>query len=143
MNSTQPKRTSAWFEYFLYVAIIVETALAALVYKVILQNRELARFSVWFGLFYFVFLGWAIAQLNILHRDRKPPVIESAEAEPIPQPAPPEEDGAPDTPAPRGAGVAPEHTPGVLGFTAAQLAIVLLVFATAIATFSWALRLLP
>ena len=70
MDSQQPKRSSTAFEYFLYAAILAETGLAALIYKVIFRSPELARLRVYFAIFYFAFLAWAIAQLNMLHRNR-------------------------------------------------------------------------
>jgi hypothetical protein len=126
MDSQQPNRSSSPFEYFLYTAIILETALAAVVYKVIFRNPELARMSAYFAIFYFAFLAWAIAQLNMLHRDRNP---KSA-------PPPPQEAG------PIQPEVAHDDSSRVFGITAPQLVIVVVVFATAVATFSWALRLL-
>jgi hypothetical protein len=108
-------------EYFLYAAIIVETALAAFVYKTVLQDPDLARLSPYFGIFYFGFLAWCIAQLNRLQRRRK-----LAQAEP-PEPI---------------ADLAPAETrtrPALLGLTPAQLAIVAAVFVSAVAAFTWVL----
>jgi hypothetical protein len=111
-------------EYFLYAAIIVETALAAFVYKTILRDPELARLSLYFGIFYFGFLAWCIAQLNKLHRRRK--LAQLQPAEPIGDLAP-----------------AQIHTrPALLGLTPAQLAIVAVVFVSAVAAFTWMLTLL-
>jgi hypothetical protein len=118
MDSQQPKRSSSAFEYFLYAAILAETGLAALIYKVIFRSSELARLSVYFAIFYIAFLVWAIAQLNLLHRRR---ALE------------------PELPAPE----APrEKTRPVLGLTGRQIVILMLVFAIAVAAFSWALRVL-
>jgi hypothetical protein len=129
MDSQQPRRTNSAFEYFLYVAIVTETGLAALIYKVIFRSGELAHLRFYFAIFYFAFLAWAIAQLNMLHRDRNAQVAESItpvqDREPVQQAA------------------AIEGTRPLLGLTAAQLVIVVVVFATAVATFSWAMRLLP
>jgi hypothetical protein len=116
------RRTLCAFEYFLYAAIIVETALAAFVYKIIFRDPDLARFNVYFGIFYFAFLAWSLVQLNRAHRRRK-----LAQAEPTAAP----------TPAP-----VPEHARSALGLTIPQLAIVVVVFATAVVAFSWALKLL-
>jgi hypothetical protein len=127
MDTNRPKhKTSAWFEYFLYAAIIVETALAAFVYKTILRDPDLARLNLYFGIFYFAFLTWSIVQLNKVHRRRK--LAEAEPAEPVPDQG---------KPAP-----VREHSRSALGLTTAQLVIVIVVFATAVATFSWALRLL-
>lgn len=110
------------FEYFLYAAIIAETALAAFVYKTIFRDPDLARFNVYFGLFYVAFLGWSIWQLNNIHKRRK-----LAGVQPAAQAAPEAEVG---------------HTRSMLGLTAAQLLIVVVVFVTAVSAFSWALRFL-
>jgi hypothetical protein len=147
------RRSSTPFEYFLYTAIIVETALAAVVYKVIFSSAELARFSVYFAIFYFVFLGWAIAQLNMLHREREAAPAEPIEAEPTEaepgrvelakvEPAS-AQDSTQNLEAVLAEGtIAPEDPRPAQGLTAAQLVIILVVFATAVATFSWALRVL-
>jgi hypothetical protein len=111
---SQPKRSSSAFGYFLYAAILVETALAALIYKTIFRSSELARLSVYFAIFYVAFLVWAIAQLNLLHRNR------ALEPELAPR----------------------ENTRPLLGLTGPQIVILVVVFAMAVATFSWALRVL-
>ncbi len=129
-----PRKTSASFEYFLYAAIIAETALAAFVYKTIFRDPELARLSLYFGIFYFAFLAWSIVQLNKVHRRRK-----LAEAEPMSDQVPTA--GTERNRAENRAAVS-EHTRPALGLTAAQLVIVIVVFVTAVATFSWALKLL-
>jgi hypothetical protein len=116
MDSQQPKRSSSAFEYFLYAAILAESGLAALIYKTIFRNPELTRLSVYFAIFYVAFLVWAIAQLNRLHRKRA--------LNPEPEPAP------------------RENTRPVLGLTGPQIVILVVVFAIAVATFSWALRVL-
>jgi hypothetical protein len=121
----EPRKTTTPFEYFLYGAILAETALAALIYKVIFHSAELARLRVCFAIFYLAFLAWAIAQLNRLHRDRQSAIPDS---ERVAEPASQE--------------IATEDTRRVLGLTGAQLTIVVVVFATAVATFSWALRVL-
>jgi hypothetical protein len=135
MDTNRPKqRTSASFEYFLYAAIIVETALAAFVYKTIFRDPDLAHLSLYFGIFYFVFLAWSIIQLNKVHRRRK-----LVEAEPMPDRGPTED--IQRNPGQNRA-VAPEHHRSALGLSTAQLVIVVVVFVTAVVTFSWALKLL-
>jgi hypothetical protein len=118
MDSTR-RKTGTAFEYFLYTAILVETGLAALIYKTLFRTADLERLQIYFAIFYFGFLGWAIFQLNKLHRNRKIAVEQvSTERE-----------------------AAPASTrPG--GLTAGQIVIVALVFATAVAGFTWMLRLL-
>jgi hypothetical protein len=139
MDSEQPRKTSTAFELFLYAAIIAETGLAALIYKVIFRSPDMTRMRIYFAIFYFAFLAWAIAQLNILHRDRTASAEPSSPATPLPQEQKHVED----------AGVSEdvaEPTPGntrpLLGLSGPQLVIVVVVFATAVVTFSWALRLL-
>jgi hypothetical protein len=125
MNPNPPRpKISSSFEYFLYAAMIVETALAAFVYKIIFRDPELTRMSLYFGIFYFAFLAWSIFQLNKVHRQRK--LTQAEPAEEI------QEDQA----------VVPGRSRSALGLNAIQLVIVVVVFATAVATFSWALRLL-
>lgn len=122
---SQPKRSSTSFEYFLYAAMVAETALAATIYKVIFHSGELVRVRVYFAIFYFAFLGWVIKQLNRLHRDRK-----SALPDATPVAVPVEQEYTRD------------DADRFLGLSGAQLIIVMLVFATAVAAFSWALRIL-
>jgi Na+/H+ antiporter NhaC len=116
MDSHQPKRSSSAFEYFLYAAILAETGLAALIYKVIFRSAELMRLRIYFAVFYVAFLVWTIAQLNLLHRRRS--------SNPEPQHPP------------------RENTRTALGLTSPQLVILVVVFVIAVATFSWALRVL-
>ena len=130
MDSNPPPKTNTAFEYFLYAAIFAETALAALIYKVIFRSPELASLRVYFTIFYFAFLAWAIAQLNKLHRNRKAYLADST---PVPEPVVNQRETQ---------GIAVRDTRRALGLSLVQLLIVLLVFATAIATFTWALRLL-
>jgi hypothetical protein len=126
MESNPTRKSSAAFEYFLYAAILAETGLAALIYKTIFDSPELAHLRIYFSLLYFGFLGWAIAQLNKLHRDRKAHAMETRADT---------EDSAEPQAAPRASGAA-------LGLTNGQLLVVILVFATAIAAFTWAMRAL-
>jgi hypothetical protein len=129
MNTTRPKqKTSASFEYFLYAAIIAETALAAFVYKTIFRDPDLARLNLFFAIFYFAFLAWSIFQLNRVHRQRK--LAQDEPAEEIHEEI--QENQA----------VVPRRSRSALGLDTVQLVIVVVVFATAVATFSWALRLL-
>jgi hypothetical protein len=140
MDTNRPRpRTSPAFEYFLYAAIIVETALAAFVYKIIFGDPDLARLSLYFAIFYFAFLAWCIAQLNSLHRRRK-----LAPAEPIEPGEPSTEAGTETTPGPV-SDPAPTEKPrhSTFGLTTSQLVVVIVVFVSAVATFSWALKQLP
>jgi hypothetical protein len=116
MDSSQPRKASTAFEYFLYVAILAETLLAAMVYKTIFGSGELVHLRVYFAILYFAFLGWAIAQLNRLHRNRKTLIEEGEPAEAQARP--------------------------ILGLTGEQFITVVVVFAAAIAAFTWLLRTL-
>ena len=128
MDAKASRKTSI-FEYFLYSAIILETALAAFVYKVIFRGADLLSLNVSLAIIYFGFLAWAIIQLNQLHHKRK--LQEATKPEPAEGPletAPVLESG--------------EQDRRVLGLTGAQLVIVLIVFAAAVVSFSWALSIL-
>jgi len=134
MDINRPgQKSDAAFEYFLYAAIIAETALAAFIFKIIFHSRELASLNIYFGIFYLAFLAWSVAQLNKVHRSRKLAPVEATDQAPA--------EGTPENRQQDSAPV-PEHTRTALGLTAAQLVIVVVVFATAVATFSWALKLL-
>ncbi|HEX5227963.1 MAG TPA: hypothetical protein VFW44_09645 [Bryobacteraceae bacterium] len=119
MDAHRPSKPGTAFEYFLYAAILAETALAALIYKVIFSSGELLHLRVYFAMFYFGFMAWVIAQLNGLHRKRKLSADDAAPAEATPAIARP-----------------------IFGLTGQQLMTVLLVFATAVAAFTWLLRIL-
>ena len=41
-----------------------------LIYKVIFASGEFTHVRVYFAILYFAFLGWAISQLHLLHRER-------------------------------------------------------------------------
>ncbi len=119
MDST-PRKAGTAFEYFLYTAILVETGLAALIYKTLFGSADLERMQIYFAIFYFGFLGWAIFQLNKLHRNRKEAAAESA---PLAEPP-------------------SRGTRPVPGLTGGQIVIIVVVFATAVAGFTWVLKLL-
>jgi hypothetical protein len=129
MDAKASSRTSI-FEYFLYSAIILETALAAFVYKVIFRGADLLSLNLSLAIIYFGFLAWAILQLNQLHRKRK--LQEATKPE---QP-----DGPLETAAVLERGGEQERR--ILGLTGAQLVTVLIVFAAAVVSFSWALSIL-
>jgi len=138
MDPHSQRKPGQLFEYFLYTAIILETGLAAFFYKLAFQDSGLAWLKACFAVFYFAFLGWAVGQLNKLHRKRK--VVET-ELEPEEEAPPPdfaEAEPMVREPAPiRRSAARP-----LLGLTVAQIAIVVIVFGTAVATFSWAFRML-
>jgi len=124
------------FEYFLYSAIILETALAAFVYKIIFRSSGLLSVNVALAVIYFGFLAWAIIQLNQLHHKRK------LEASAIPEP--PEERMQITPAAVQTMPVLESGDTGrrILGLTGPQLFVVLIVFAAAVVSFSWALSIL-
>lgn len=129
MESNPTRKPSTAFEYFLYAAILAETGLAALVYKTIFQSPDLAHLRIYFSIFYFGFLAWVIAQLNKLHHDRKARPITAEKVDPIAG-----ESGEQEAVAPASRAAA--------GLTGGQLLVVMLVFATAVAAFTWAMRAL-
>jgi len=130
------KRSSgtSFFEFFLYSAIILETALAAFVYKVILRDTDLRASNAYLVAAYFGFLAWAILQLNRLHRRRK---FQPAEL----PPAVPSEMPEAALAAPQNVVMLENRKPAlrIFGLTAAQLLIILVVFAAALKSFTWAL----
>jgi hypothetical protein len=129
MDTNRPgQKTDTAFEYLLYAAIIAETALAIFIYKIIFRERELVHLNYYFGIFYLAFLGWSVAQLNKVHRNRKLAQVAG--------------DAAPAQGRQKDPAVVPERARSALGLTTVQLVIVVVVFAAAIATFSWALKLL-
>ena len=119
-DAHRPASRTSRSEYFLYTAIIAETALAAFVYKVIVQDTELRYYLT---ALYFGFLAWAIFQLNRLHRKRK--------LEPAPEP---EATAA----LPEAVAVLENSPPGrrIFGLTAAQFLIILATFVAALMTFT-------
>jgi len=123
MDST-PRKTGTAFEYFLYTAILTETGLAAMIYKTLFRTADLERLQIYFAIFYFGFLAWAIFQLNKLHRNRREAAAQSAPA--------------PDV---EGTAASPDTRPA-LGLTGGQIVVVVVVFATAVAGFTWVLKLL-
>lgn len=125
MDSKSSRGTSA-FEFFLYAAIIIETALAAFVYKVVFRDGGVPALNLSLAIIYFAFLAWAIVQLNILHRGRKL-------QEPIPAESPVE---PPESVAIAEGSAEARH---ILGLTAAQVVVVFIVFAAALVSFSWIL----
>jgi len=138
MDSHPQRKPGQVVEYFLYTAIILETGLAAFFYKLAFQDSGLAWLKGCFAVFYFAFLGWAIGQLHKLHRKRKALEVElqpDEEAQEFVAPEPILREPAPSP-------VLREAARPFLGLTVAQIAIVVIVFGTAVATFSWAFTML-
>ena len=123
------------FEYFLYTAIIVATALAAFADKLIFRAADLRSINSYLTAFFFGFLAWAFFQLNRLHHKRKlQPAIqpEPQAALELPQPAP-------ASPVQQTMLASRKPARRIFGLTAAQLVIVLVVFVAAVKSFTWAL----
>ncbi len=122
MDSQQPKRSSSAFEYFLYAAMVAETGLAAVIYKVIFGSSEMVACA--FTSRSSTLRSWPgpLRSSHRLHRERasKP---EIPDQEPAPEPR-------------------EDTRPACSALLDSQLAILVVVFATAVATFSWALRVL-
>jgi len=141
-NNTQ-RAPGTFFEYFLYLALVIETGLAAFVYKMMAPEVGLSHARIYLAVFYFAFLGWGIYQLNRLHKKRRefltavedeglmPAMGAAATREPEPVPV------AVD------AIEAVQDVPTLLGLTLAQLMIVVVVFVTALMGFSWILSNMP
>ncbi|HLG98468.1 MAG TPA: hypothetical protein VKX49_19275 [Bryobacteraceae bacterium] len=155
-------RTAAAVEYFLYSIILLETCIAALSYKAIVQFAQLSLLTrAYLVLLYFGVLAWVFFHLNRLHRRRKQrdrkitPVTDPSPStaaqtselqtsdqtfevhSEVPQPIAPvqAQAGAPPV-------AAEAVAAGLFGLTRAQLAIVLVVFLAALKAFSWALATL-
>jgi len=133
MGSKASNRT-VLFEYFLYSAIILETALAAFVYKVVFRSADLLSLDISLAVIYFGFLAWAIIQLSNLHRKRK---LQEAE-----KPEPPDSPMQAVALLESGELESNEPERRVLGLTGAQLIVVLMVFAAATLSFTWGLSIL-
>lgn len=155
--SSQRSTSTSWFEFFLYASVILETALAAFVYKVIFRGPDLTSLTISLTVIYFGFLAWAIFQLNYLHRRRKletsvPEPTSLRPLEPAPpmrpaplmevEPAPPMQPAPPMEPAPQMEVVETVPAARILGLTAAQVFVVCVVFAAALVSFTWALSIL-
>jgi hypothetical protein len=138
MASQRPGNPNG-FEYFLYTAMILETALAAFVYKLIFAGPALTSLMVSLTIIYFGFLAWSIFQLNQLHNRRK--LAASA-----PEAGTFETSTKVEVPSLTAAAMEVVETGGqagrILGLTAAQVVAVVVVFAAAVVSFSWALSIL-
>jgi hypothetical protein len=138
------KGTGRVFEFFLYSAIIVETGMAAFVYKMSSGLDDFFHLRTYLAVLYFAFLAWCMFQLNKLHRMRREflsqteagPLVEGDAAGPID--VTPQAEALPQAEAgPVAARIEPPRL--VLGLTGSQFMVVLVVFVTALVTFSWAL----
>jgi len=135
-DSADPKKpTHSPVEYILYAAVLITTALAVMFYKASLTDSQLASLNVHVGVVYFGFMAWVLSRLNTMHQKRKlvRPLRHSIHIELLREPA---------------AKVSPGHHEAVerarptLGLTSIQLAILVVVFITALTAFSCALKIL-
>jgi len=123
------------FEFTLYALIILMTASAGFFNHVVSDDPRLSNLTVWIAIAYFAFLAWAFSRLNTVHRRRKERkarelVLQTRETvADRPGEAAPAFDGA-------------EQSRSVFGLTLAQAAVILLVFTTAVLSFTWALSIL-
>ncbi len=140
------------FEYFLYLVMILETALAVFVYKVSAPLGDFLNVRLYLSVIYFSFLGWCFYQLNRLYRKRKEMAAaldpRQPEAALPPEPMTMGSAAVADTPAeidaPSGTAHAVEPARLVFGLTGSQFMVILVVFLTALVTFSWVLaRMAP
>src|ERR1700733_12745848 len=115
MHSSAPRRRAeTLLEYALFAAILTMTVSGAFLYQAIAQDPVLSRFITYLIGTYLIFLALAFGQLNRLHRKR-PARSPTTYAVKSPRP--------------------------ILGLSSVQFAIVACVFATACATFTWALSI--
>jgi hypothetical protein len=139
---TKQRAAGTLFEYFLYVTLILETGLAASIYKMMSPEADLWRMRIYLGLFYFAFLSWGIFQLNRLHRKRKE-FQGMAESEVMTTSMEMVADRGPEDDGPGSGMEGAEVSPAWFGLSVAQLMIVAVVFVTAVMAFSWVLSNMP
>ncbi len=101
------------FEYALFAAILLMTVSGAFLYQAIAQDSALSGFTTYLIGTYLVFLALAFGQLNALHRKRVPRSLTCVVKSPRP----------------------------IVGLTSIQIGVLAFVFATACATFTWALSI--
>lgn len=115
-QSIGEKGDAKTFEYVLYAAIMITTALAVMFYKASVTDTRLASFNVHVGVVYFGFIAWAFSRLNTMYHKRKL--------------------GRPD----RSREV--RHSRPAFGLTSIQFTILIVVFITALTAFTWALKII-
>ena len=136
INDTNPKLSKvSGFEYILYAAILITTALAVVFYKASLTDSQLASLNVHVGVVYFGFMAWVLSRLTTMYHKRKLalPTRHSIHIELMQQPV---------ARAPHRTQGPLEHARPTLGLTSIQLAILVVVFVTALTAFSCALKIL-
>jgi hypothetical protein len=136
MDDTNPElsRVSV-FEYILYAAILITTALAVVFYKASLTDTQLTSLNVHVGVFYFGFMAWVLSRLHAMYQKRKlaRPVQRSIHTELLQEPV---------ARAPHRTQEPVESARPTWGLTSIQLAILVVVFITALTAFSCALKIL-
>jgi hypothetical protein len=136
MNDTNPKLSKvSVFEYILYAAILITTALAVVFYKASLTDSQLASLNVHVGVVYFGFMAWVLSRVATMYHRRKlaRPTQRSIHTELLQEPV---------ARAPHRTQGPMEHARPTLGLTSIQLAILVVVFVTALTAFSCALKIL-
>jgi hypothetical protein len=136
MNDTDPKLSKVpVFEYVLYAAILIATALAVVFYKASLTDGLLASLNVHVGVVYFGFMAWVLSRLNTIYQKRKitRPVQRSLHTELLQEPV---------ARVPHRTQEPLENARPTLGLTSIQLAILVVVSITALTAFSCALKIL-
>ena len=130
-----PKKQSV-LEFALYALIIFLTALPAFFYKIMSGIAPSVKLNVWAAVPYCGVLIWAFMRLNSVHRKRK----EQRQADRTTAAVQPDVSTGVQEPAPVAAGG--QQAQSIFGLSLAQIAILLLVFTTAIVSFTWALKAL-
>jgi hypothetical protein len=123
------------FEYILYAAILINTALAVVFYKASLTDSQLASLNVHVGVVYFGFMAWVLSRLHAMYQKRKlaRPSGSSIYTELLQEPV---------ERVPHRTQEHLETARPTLGLTSIQLAILVVVFITALSAFSCALKIL-
>src|SRR5260370_6065283 len=136
MDDTAGPKTATHtaFEYTLCAAVPIATTLAVMFYKASLTDSQLAQFNVHVAIVYFGFMAWTFSRLNTMYRNRKLVWHEPhrIHVEFVQCPVETVSDRSQDA----------KRSKLALGLTSMQLAILVFVFISAFAAFTWALKIL-
>ncbi len=136
MDDTADRKTATHtvFECTLYAALPIATTLAVMFYKASITDSQLAPFNVHVGIVYFGFMAWTFSRLNTMYRNRKLVWHEPhrIHVEFVQCPVETVSDRSQDA----------KRSKLALGLTSMQLAILVFVFISAFAAFTWALKIL-
>jgi hypothetical protein len=137
----------AVYEYSLYTEVLLLTVLAVVFYTAGSRDEQISSLGLYAGAVYFGLLAWAFSRLNALYRRRKQEAIVD-----IPGVDPDlrgqtklvktSRESSLEKPQEIARTYGHSEPQSIMGLSLAQLAIVLLVFVTAILTFGWALKIL-